>query len=131
MLFAPLFVGWVACHKADPVDAVPVPAPVAPAPPVAAAPRPDAPADPAAKDAMLRALSSRDAVSCADVEAMTASPVPVLVELVEVEMPPTVGMRAAGCLVDRHAAEVADRLETWLTTDGNKGLALLVAQKID
>lgn len=123
----------VACHKTpDPVPERP-PA-VAPAPvPVAVTPSPAPPATPVGGTApLLIALSSRDDVSCADVEALVTDPVPALVEVVTtVKMPPSAPMRAAGCLVERHAHEVPEVLEGWMKGDDTKGLALLVSGRLD
>ena len=126
-----MWVWMVACHKAEPA---PVPVPVAPAPVAPVAPVPAAPATPEGDlDAMFKALSAYDGEpACADVEALTAQPVPALLELVRtVKMPPTVPMRAAGCLVDRHAVEAAGELEGWMGSAEALGLARLVADKID
>jgi hypothetical protein len=118
-----MWVWVIACHKAEPPSA---PAPVAPAPAAPTTPEADL-------DAMFKALSAYDGEpACADVEALTPQPVPALLELVRtVQMPPTVPMRAAGCLVDRHAVEVADALEAWVGSADTLGLARLVADKID
>lgn len=108
----------LACHKTpDPVES-PVP------------PAPDASAS---RDAMVRALSSRDgAPPCEAVEALSSEPVTDLVWIVEhVGMPPAAPMIAATCLLDRHPAEAAAPFEGWLATDGHGGLAELVVQRLD
>jgi hypothetical protein len=40
-------------------------------------------------------------------------------------------MRAAGCLVDRHAEAAADPIATWMANPGVPALAELVAQAFD
>ena len=122
----------VACHKTpEPVPEVavaPRPAP-APAPIVEAA---IAPSAPASTGSLLAALSSRDDVSCSAVEALVADPVPALVEVVAtVKMPPAAPMRAAGCLIEGHAHQVPDVIEGWMKGADTKGLALLVAGRLD
>ena len=55
-------------------------------------------------DAVVLALSSRDAVSCESLEALTTTPTATLVEVVDtVQMPPWAPMRAANCLIEHHA----------------------------
>ncbi|MEQ1570177.1 MAG: hypothetical protein ABMA64_31375 [Myxococcota bacterium] len=124
-------IAWVGCHKAGPEPEVApepseAPAPVDAAEPVAAE-------VPASRELLYKAFAVRDGEPvCAEVEALVAEPVPALLDLVRhVSMPPTVPMRAAGCLVERHAAEVPDELEAWVTTDATRGLALLVADRVD
>lgn len=122
----------VACHKTpDPgpevaVAPLPAPAPAAIVEPVVL------PSEPASAAPLLAALSSRDPVSCTDVEALVPDPVPALVEVVHtVKMPPSAPMRAAGCLVESHAHEVPDLIEGWMKGADTKGLALLVAGRLD
>lgn len=95
----------------------------------------DSPAATPADDArtrMIRALSTRDAgPTCADLEAMSASPVADLTAIVEtVSMPPMVPMRAADCLVSRHAAEAEATLAKWVVDPNTKGLAMLVTDRV-
>jgi hypothetical protein len=87
----------------------------------------------AEQQAMIRALSHRDGgPDCATVEALAADPVPALVGLVDhVYNPPMVPMRAAGCLLERHAAEVEPHIVRWVTAEETRGLALLAAGSLD
>jgi len=81
---------------------------------------------------VVRALSLRDGVSCEAVEALSSQPVAALRAVVEqVAMPPYAPMRAAGCLVQRHAAEVQPDLEQWVVDPRLKGLGRLVLGAID
>lgn len=82
---------------------------------------------------VFRALSVRhSAPSCADVEALTPTPVKTLLSLVEeVESPPWVPMRAAECLTRRHHAEIAPQLDRWVTEAELRGLGLLVVGLLD
>lgn len=86
-----------------------------------------------ARDRMVRALSSRDAgPTCAELDAMSSDPVADLTAIVEtVAMPPAVPMRAANCLVVGHAAAAEATLLGWVVDPDTKGLALLVADRID
>jgi hypothetical protein len=110
------------CHKSASVEA--------PAPSPAPAPEPE-PVD--ELTAVVRALSARDAApACDEVEALVSDPVATLSEVVQtVEMPPYAPMRAATCLVDGHAEEVADLLVGWVTAEAQRGLGLLVVQRLD
>jgi hypothetical protein len=125
----------VACHKTPDPGPQPVPAPLpaaapAPVPPVAPALAAASASPPPAP--MLQALASRDDVSCVDIEALAPEPVSALVEVVAtVKMPPTVPMRAAGCLVERHAHEIPEVIEGWMKGADTKGLALLAAGRLD
>lgn len=81
---------------------------------------------------VVRALSSRDGVSCAAVEALTATPRETLEQVVDtVSAPPWVPMRAAQCLIEGHAAEIQPRLEAWVVDPALKGLGRLVLAEID
>jgi len=82
---------------------------------------------------VMRALSVRDPEPlCADVEALSETPVTTLRSMVEnVEMPPWVGMRAATCLASRHASDVEDDLVDWVTDPAKKGLALVALGQLD
>jgi hypothetical protein len=81
---------------------------------------------------VVRALSARDGVSCEAVEALSARPVAVLRQVVaEVAMPPYAPMRAANCLVQRHAVEVQADLERWVVEPELKGLGRLVLGAVD
>ncbi len=87
----------------------------------------------ASQEAMYRALSARDpAPSCAEVEALSETPVADLVYVVEhATQPPWAGMRAASCLVERHAEEARDEILAWVGDAGKRGLAILVFDKVD
>ena len=104
--------------------------PSEPPPPVAAAPEPE-PVD--ELTAVHRALSSRDAPpSCDQVEALTSDPVATLTTILrEHELPPQAPMRAAACLIEGHAEAVADELVAWMSSEADRGLALLVVQRLD
>lgn len=83
-------------------------------------------------DAVMRALSSRDPVSCEAVEALTPTPKETLLEVVEtVTMPPWAPMRAADCLVRGRPLEIVDRMEVWVTDPELLGLGRLVLGQID
>jgi len=123
----------VACKK-DPAPAaepalVPVPE-VAPSPP---APEPAAEAAPAGVDAMVQALSARDrGPACEAVEAMSDTPVEALLHIVDhVPMPPQAPMRAANCVLERHAEAAKDDVLSWVKREDTKGLGKLVLQKLD
>lgn len=123
-----------ACKK-SPAEAPPAPVPpvpVVPAPP--APPPPPAPAPVAAPEGapgMIRALSVRDPEPvCADVEAMSPTPVEALSYVVShVSMPPQAPMRAAGCLV-AHGDAVRDDLLTWVDDPAKQGLGRLLLQRL-
>ncbi|MEQ1501031.1 MAG: hypothetical protein ABMB14_02320 [Myxococcota bacterium] len=83
-------------------------------------------------DAVIRTLSSHDPVSCDVVEAATRTPVQTLLAVVDtVSMPPWAPMRAAGCLVERHAVEVRGELEGWVIAPDKQGLGRLVLASLD
>ncbi len=109
--------------KADPEPAAePDPVEEAPAEVVASA----------SQDAMYTALSARDdGPSCAEVEALSETPVEDLVWLTEhATSPPWVGTRAATCLVAGHADEVADLLRTWVTDPATAGFGAVVLNNL-
>lgn len=83
-------------------------------------------------DQVVRALSSRDPISCADAEALTPTPVETLVYLVDnVARPPWVAMRAADCLIRGHAVDAQAQMERWVVAPELKGLGRLVLGAID
>jgi hypothetical protein len=86
-------------------------------------------------DIVYRALLARDPEpECAAVEALVATPVPVLIEVVEkASQPPWVGMRAASCLATGHAgeAEVRAQLATWIASAEWRGLAIQLVGQFD
>lgn len=85
------------------------------------------------QQALYDALVARDgAPPCATVEALSPTPVADLTLLAEeVTRPGWVGLRAADCLITRHAEAVTPQLQRWMVSPDTKGLALLVVQKID
>lgn len=89
--------------------------------------------DATADEAVRRALAARDAApGCAEVEALTPTPVETLLRVVEeVELPPWVPMRAAECLATRHAAAVPDHLRRWVVAPETRGLGRLVVERLD
>jgi len=97
-------------------------------PEAAASPEPDADAE-----AVYRALSIRDpAPSCETVEALSETPVETLLFVVDnAQQPPWVGMRAADCLLTRHAEEAQEAIESWVSHTETKGLAILALNQLD
>jgi hypothetical protein len=78
--------------------------------------------------AVIRTLSSRDPVACAAVDAT----VETWREVVRTaEGPPWVPMRAAQCLVERHAVAAQDDLAAWVIDPESLGLGLLVLGQLD
>ncbi len=89
-------------------------------------------AAPEAVDEVLRALSNRHPLPCADIEALSPTPVDTLLHVVdEVTMPPWAPMRAAECLVAGHALEVRAHLQRWVVAPELKGLGRLVLGELD
>src|SRR5687767_12273412 len=83
-------------------------------------------------DTVVRALSSRDPVSCEVILSLTSTPVPTLLSVVnEISRPPWAPMRAASCLVQHHAAEIQPDLERWVVAPELKGLGRLVLDSLD
>lgn len=82
---------------------------------------------------MIQALSVRhDPPTCHELEKLSSEPLADLLVLVhEVKQPAWVGMRAAGCVVQRHGAEAEPELVRWVTSSDTLGLARLVASSID
>lgn len=93
----------------------------------------DAAAQDKPEDLVYRALSVRHPTpDCAAVEALTPTPVPTLLQMVdEAQQPPWVPMRAAECLVVRHPEEIRDRLDRWVVEPELRGLGLLVINRLD
>ena len=85
------------------------------------------------QEGMYRALSIRDpAPACADIVALSTSPVDDLEVLVnEATQPPWVGMRAAGCLLDLYPEQSQPLMQAWVVDPDKKGLAILVTKKLD
>jgi len=82
---------------------------------------------------MFKALSVREPQpACADVEALSETPVETLLELIDkAQQPPWVGMRAASCLIQGHADAVQDTLVDWVQQEDSRGFAILVLNQID
>jgi len=91
-----------------------------------------APAPTPAQQAMYDALSLRDGGPvCADVEALSETPVEDLVWLTEyAAVPPWVGTRAATCLIAGHATEVADLLRSWVVDPDLAGFGAIVLNNL-
>jgi hypothetical protein len=82
--------------------------------------------------AVYRALSARDPVPCAEVEALATAPLDALRAVVaHASMPPWAPMRAAQCIATRHAIEARDDLVSWVSEERTRGLALLVLSNLD
>jgi hypothetical protein len=84
-------------------------------------------------DAVVHALSIKDPPpACEQVEALAPDPVPLLLRVVnEVERPPWVAMRAADCLVTRHAPSIESEMTSWMGDRERKGLGLLALGHLD
>lgn len=127
--------------EAEPlVGAAPVPfaAPLAEAEPLADAERhtdavrPSGGVPPEAQS-VYRALSVRDPEpDCATVEALSPTPLATLLLVIQhAEQPPWVGIRAATCVLDRHAQLASPALLDWVEGPRTRGLALLVLDRLD
>ena len=83
--------------------------------------------------AMVRALSIKDPPpACEQVEALSSDPVPLMVRIVnEVALPPWVAIRAADCLVTRHAVQVESEMTSWLRDSDRKGLGFVALDHLD
>jgi len=84
-------------------------------------------------DAMVHALSIKDpAPACEQIEALSPDPVPLLVRAVnEIQRPPSVPMRAADCLVTRHASSIEAEMTGWMGDSQKKGLGFLALDRLD
>lgn len=81
---------------------------------------------------VVRALSMRHPMACAEIEALTPTPVDTLQHVVAtVELPPWAPMRAADCLVRSHAVEIRPTIEGWVTDPAVAGLGRLVLADLD
>jgi hypothetical protein len=79
-------------------------------------------------DALVFTLSSRDPVACSTLEA----PIEVWREVVwSTQGPPWVPMRAAQCLIERHAEAAQADLSAWVIDPEARGLGLLVLGQLD
>lgn len=87
----------------------------------------------ASQNQIYRALSVRDPVpTCETVEAMSTTPVADLLFVVEnAQQPPWTAMRAAQCLVRRHAEVAQPQIESWVTHEATRGLALMTFGLLD
>ena len=102
--------------------------------PAAADPtEPDEVTPSAAAEAVYHALSVRAPIpTCEEVEALTTAPVETLLYVVEnAVQPPWTSMRAATCLITRHAEEVQPQLGAWVASTESKGLGLLTLGLLD
>jgi hypothetical protein len=84
-------------------------------------------------DAMVHALSIKDPPPpCEQVEALATDPVPLLLRVVdEIQRPPWVAMRAADCLVTRHASSIEAEMTIWMGASQKKGLGFLALAHLD
>ena len=84
-------------------------------------------------DAMVHALSIKDPPPpCEQVEALATDPVPLLLRAVnEIQRPPWVAMRAADCLVTRHAPAIEAEMTSWMGDSHRKGLGFLALGHLD
>lgn len=87
----------------------------------------------AEETAVYRALSMRDgSPPCEEVEALASDPVATLISFAEhATMPPWVGVRAARCLVTRHAEAAKTTLSAWVVDPEKRGFAFLIADELD
>ncbi len=96
--------------------------------------RADPPWTPTAEQtAVYKALSIRDpAPTCEEVEALSADPVATLRVVVErAELPPWAPLRAAHCMVTRHASAAEADIVAWMGDPQTRGLALLTLGALD
>lgn len=84
-------------------------------------------------DATVHALSIKDPPpTCERIEALSPEPVALLLRVVdEIERPPWVAMRAADCLVTRHAPAIEAEMKTWMGDSRKKGLGFLALGHLD
>ena len=84
-------------------------------------------------DAMVHALSIKDPPpACEQVEALATDSVPLLLRVVdEIQHPPWVAMRAADCLVTRHASSIEAEMTSWMGDSQKKGLGFLALGHLD
>ena len=84
-------------------------------------------------DAMVHALSIKDPPpACEQVEALATDSVPLLLRVVdEIQHPPWVAMRAADCLVTRHASSIEAEMTSWMGDSQRKGLGFLALGHLD
>ena len=91
------------------------------------------PAPTPSQDALYTALRVRHAPpTCTALSDLSETLVEDLVWLVDnATQPPWVGLRAAQCLLIEHPEAAQPSFEGWLSTEGHRGLAILVSQRID
>src|SRR5436190_11135134 len=84
-------------------------------------------------DATVHALSIKDPPpACEQIEALSPDPVALLLRVVdEIEHPPWVAMRAADCLVTRHAPAIEAQMTSWMGDRQRKGLGFLALGHLD
>ena len=84
-------------------------------------------------DATVHALSIKDPPpACEQIEALSPDPVALLLRVVdEIERPPWVAMRAADCLVTRHAPAIEAEMTIWMGDSQKKGLGFLALGHLD
>jgi hypothetical protein len=86
------------------------------------------------RETMARAFSGRDgAPPCDEIEEMASeTPLEDLSWVVaNIENPPWVGMRAAGCILENHSVDASELLESWVVDPALRGLAILVLDNLD
>lgn len=93
----------------------------------------EAPPPPEGAELVLRALSAHDgSPDCAAVEALAPDgPAALRYVATWATMPPVAPMRAAACLVDRHATSSAALLVEWVRDPNTAGLGRLVLGRLD
>ncbi len=91
------------------------------------------PAPTPAQSAIYEALRLRhDPPSCTALAGLADDPVADLSWIVDNAIqPPWVGLRAAQCLLVEHPVASQSQFEGWLSTEGHRGLAIMVTQRID
>ncbi|NCG18078.1 MAG: hypothetical protein GWP91_03580 [Rhodobacterales bacterium] len=81
---------------------------------------------------VIRALSLRHPIACAELEALTPTPVSTLLLVVDdTPHPSWAPMRAADCLIAGHATEIRDRLADWVVADEYQGFGRMVLANLD
>ena len=85
------------------------------------------------QEAMYQALLPHETtVDCAALDALSADPVGDLTFIVvHAEKPAWAAMRAAHCLIERHAVVAERVISGWMTSGETRGLAILAAKDLD